>query len=94
MFLRSIFLPPKNCSMQPTNSSLSKLIWYKKNRHLIFKDLRDNQKNTEESAIAVCGPFRAVKEQAAGLYAQAMAEKGFLTLAFYRSFIGESEGCQ
>ena len=33
-------------------------------------------------AIAVCGPFGAVKEQAAGLYAQTMAERGFLTLAF------------
>lgn len=34
------------------------------------------------SAIAVCGPFGAVKEQAAGLYAQTMAERGFLTIAF------------
>ena len=33
-------------------------------------------------AIAVCGPFGAVKEQAAGLYAQEMAERGFLTIAF------------
>ncbi len=44
------------------------------------------------SAIAVCGPFGAVKEQAAGLYAQTMAERGFLTLAFDPSFIGESGG--
>lgn len=43
-------------------------------------------------AIAVCGPFGAVKEQAAGLYAQTMAERGFLTLAFDPSFIGESGG--
>lgn len=43
-------------------------------------------------ALAVCGPFGAVKEQAAGLYAQAMAERGFLTLAFDPSFIGESGG--
>ena len=41
-------------------------------------------------ALAVCGPFGAVKEQAAGLYAQAMAERGFLTLAFDPSFTGES----
>ncbi|MCD8394126.1 MAG: alpha/beta hydrolase, partial [Bacteroidales bacterium] len=34
------------------------------------------------SAIAVCGPFGAVKEQASGLYAQTMAERGFLTVAF------------
>ncbi len=43
-------------------------------------------------AIAVCGPFGAVKEQAAGLYAQIMAERGFLTLAFDPSFTGESGG--
>ena len=44
------------------------------------------------AAIAVCGPFGAVKEQAAGLYAQAMAERGFLTIAFDPSFTGESGG--
>lgn len=43
-------------------------------------------------AIAVCGPFGAVKEQAAGLYAQTMAEQGFFTLAFDPSFTGESGG--
>ena len=43
-------------------------------------------------AIAVCGPFGAVKEQASGLYAQTMAERGFLTLAFDPSYTGESEG--
>ena len=43
-------------------------------------------------AIAVCGPFGAVKEQAAGLYAQIMAERGFLTIAFDPSFTGESGG--
>ena len=43
-------------------------------------------------AIAVCGPFGAVKEQCSGLYAQTMAEKGFLTLAFDPSFTGESGG--
>lgn len=42
--------------------------------------------------IAVCGPFGAVKEQAAGLYAQEMAERGFLTIAFDPSFTGESGG--
>ena len=44
------------------------------------------------AAIAVCGPFGAVKEQAAGLYAQTMAERGFLTIAFDPSFTGESGG--
>lgn len=43
-------------------------------------------------AIAVCGPFGAVKEQAAGLYAQMMAERGFLAIAFDPSFTGESGG--
>ncbi len=43
-------------------------------------------------AIAVCGPFGAVKEQSAGLYAQHMAERGFVTLAFDPSFTGESSG--
>ena len=43
-------------------------------------------------AIAVCGPFGAVKEQAAGLYAQTMAERGFLTVAFDPSYTGESSG--
>lgn len=43
-------------------------------------------------AIAVCGPFGAIKEQAAGLYAQTMAERGFLTIAFDPSYTGESGG--
>ncbi len=43
-------------------------------------------------AIAVCGPFGAVKEQSSGLYAQTMAERGFLTIAFDPSFTGESAG--
>ena len=43
-------------------------------------------------AIAVCGPFGAVKEQASGLYAQIMAERGFLTIAFDPSYTGESSG--
>lgn len=43
-------------------------------------------------AIAVCGPFGAVKEQASGFYAQEMAQRGFLTIAFDPSFTGESGG--
>ncbi len=43
-------------------------------------------------AIAVCGPFGAIKEQCSGLYAQTMAQRGFLTLAFDPSFTGESGG--
>ena len=44
------------------------------------------------SAIAVAGPFGAVKEQSSGLYAQMMAERGFIAIAFDPSFTGESGG--
>lgn len=44
------------------------------------------------AAIAISGPYGAVKEQASGLYAQTMAEKGFVTLAFDPSYTGESSG--
>ena len=44
------------------------------------------------AALAVCGPFGAVKEQCSGLYAQTMAERGFLTIAFDPSYCGESGG--
>ena len=44
------------------------------------------------AAIAVSGPFGAVKEQCSGLYAQTLAERGFLTIAFDPSFTGESGG--
>lgn len=49
-------------------------------------------RNGKMAALAVAGPFGAVKEQAAGLYAQKLAEMGFLTIAFDPSFIGESGG--
>lgn len=52
------------------------------------------QKNVEGKlpAVAVCGPFGAVKEQCSGLYAEEMARRGFVALAFDPSFIGESGG--
>lgn len=52
------------------------------------KDRSDNRL----PAIVVAGPFGAVKEQSSGLYAQTMAERGFVTLAFDPSFTGESGG--
>ena len=48
--------------------------------------------NDKLSAIAVSGPFGAVKEQSSGLYAQELAKRGFLTIAFDPSFTGESDG--
>ena len=64
-----------------------------------FADAQDDSCHSERSeeslrlpAIAVSGPFGAVKEQTAGIYAQHMAERGFLTIAFDPSFTGESGG--
>ena len=48
--------------------------------------------NARLAAIAVCGPFGAVKEQCAGLYAQTLTERGFLTIAFDPSYTGEFGG--
>ncbi len=50
------------------------------------------QKDGRLPAIAVSGPFGAVKEQSSGLYAQTLAERGYLTIAFDPSFTGESGG--
>lgn len=55
----------------------------------VYKPLNAQGKLT---ALAVCGPFGAVKEQSSGLYAQTLAERGFLTIAFDPSFTGESSG--
>lgn len=48
--------------------------------------------NKRLTALAISGPFGAVKEQSSGLYAHAMAERGFVTLAFDPSYTGESSG--
>ena len=50
------------------------------------------QNSKKLPAIVVCGPFGAVKEQCSGLYAQEMAKRGYLTIAFDPSFTGESGG--
>lgn len=67
-----------------------------KNRYgiTLAGDLYTPKKKTTDklSAIAVSGPFGAVKEQASGLYAQTMAERGFVALAFDPSYTGESGG--
>ncbi len=57
-----------------------------------IRSLADRDADSKLPAIAVCGPFGAVKEQSSGLYAQSLAERGFLTMAFDPSFTGESGG--
>ena len=54
--------------------------------------LPKNPQSAKLAAIAVSGPFGAIKEQASGLYAQTMAERGFAALAFDPSYTGESGG--
>ena len=54
--------------------------------------LPKDRANRRLAALAVGGPFGAVKEQSSGLYAQTMAERGFVTLAFDPSYTGESGG--
>lgn len=51
-----------------------------------------NKSGEKMPAVAISGPFGAVKEQSSGLYAQTIAENGFVTLAFDPSYTGESEG--
>ena len=59
----------------------------------LVADLYEPKEHKDKyAAIAICGPFGAVKEQASGLYAQELAKRGFLTIAFDPSFTGESGG--
>ena len=77
------------------NANVTRQKVYFKNRYGIklCGDLYLPKKATGKiAAIAVCGPFGAVKEQAAGLYADELAARGFAALAFDPSFIGESGG--
>ena len=54
--------------------------------------LPKNRGDQRLAAIAVSGPYGAVKEQSSGLYAQTLAERGYVTLAFDPSYTGESGG--
>lgn len=81
--------------LQSENVSVKKVEF--KNRYgiTLIGDLyipKSYKKGDKLSAIAVSGPFGAVKEQASGLYAQTLAQKGFIALAFDPSFTGESKG--
>ena len=58
----------------------------------LYKPKTQTNQHDKLPAIAICGPYGAVKEQSSGLYAQEMAERGFITLAFDPSFTGESGG--
>ena len=61
---------------------------------LLLREIYTFQKTLKENlpALAISGPFGAVKEQSSGLYAQNMAERGFAALAFDPSYTGESSG--
>lgn len=54
--------------------------------------LPNNYENKKTPAIVLSGPFGAIKEQVSGLYAQGLAKRGFVSLAFDPSFTGESGG--
>ena len=58
----------------------------------VYKPAGPRTPRDRHPAIAVAGPFGAVKEQSSGLYAQTLAERGFLTVAFDPSYTGESSG--
>ncbi len=70
-----------------------KVVFHNRYGSELAADLYKPKEETDRlAAIAVSGPFGAVKEQSSGLYAQTMAERGFLTIAFDPSFTGESGG--
>ena len=71
----------------------SKVVFHNRYGVTLAADLYRPKGSTEKlPAIAVSGPYGAIKEQVSGLYAQTLAERGFLTMAFDPSFTGESGG--
>ena len=78
---------------QSTKVSHRKVTFRNRYGITLAADLYEPKDETDKlPAIAVSGPFGAVKEQCSGLYAQTLAERGFLTVAFDPSFTGESGG--
>ncbi len=78
---------------QSSNVTHSKIIFHNRYGITLAADMYvPKNMSGKLPAIAVAGPFGAVKEQASGLYAQTMAERGFLTIAFDPSYTGESGG--
>lgn len=78
---------------QSDKVSHSKITFHNRYGIMLVADLyKPKGANDPLAAIAVCGPYGAVKEQVSGLYAQALAERGFLTIAFDPSYCGESGG--
>ncbi len=78
---------------QSTKVDHSKVLFVNRYGITLAADLyKPKDKSGKLPAIAVSGPFGAVKEQSSGLYAQELAENGFLTIAFDPSYTGESGG--
>lgn len=71
----------------------SKIVFHNRYGITLAADMYKPKNTTGKmSAIAISGPYGAVKEQVSGMYAQALAERGFLTIAFDPSYYGESSG--
>lgn len=103
LFINNLFGQSKSNTMNTTNEYYTFVLSDKVTRQRVnFKnrygiklsgDLYVPKNSTTSlAAIAICGPFGAVKEQSSGLYANQMAERGFIALAFDPSYTGESGG--